>query len=88
MFEAEKRPRKVLKLNKSIYDMKQSGKEWYDKLTSGLVSLGFEQCKHEPFLFKINMNNQLVLVAIYVVDLLIGCADKTQVEAVKKFSVK
>ena len=30
------------------------------------------------------MNNHLILVAIYVDDQLIGCADKTQVEAVKK----
>ena len=35
MFEDE---RKVLKLNKAIYGLK----EWYDKLTSVLVSIGFE----------------------------------------------
>ena len=84
MFEDKKNPKKVLKLNKAIFGLKHPGKEWYDKLTSVLVILGFEQCKHEPCLYKNNMNNHLVLVAIYVDDLLIGCADKTQVEAVKK----
>ena len=79
-----RQPAMVLKLNKPIYGLKRSGKEWYDKPTSVLVNLGFEQCKHEPCLYKSNINNHLVLGAIYVDDLSIGCADKTQVEAVKK----
>ena len=78
MFKDVKSPRKVLKLNKAIYGLRQYGKEWYDKLTSVFVSLEFEQCKHVPCLYKSNINNHLVLVAIYVDDLLNGCAAKTQ----------
>ena len=37
MFEEEMSPRKVLQFNKGTYGLKQSGKEWYDNLTSLLT---------------------------------------------------
>ena len=77
-------PHKVLKLKKAIYGLKQSGLEWYKKLNYVLTQMGFEQGKYEACFYKATKNNQLVIVAVYVDDLINGCKDLSQVVLVKK----
>lgn len=83
-FVSRKYPNKVLKLHKALYGLKQSGREWYGRLDQVLKSIGFERSENDPCLYKATMNDTLVLVAVYVDDLLIGCADESQVMLVKK----
>ena len=46
----------VLKLNKSLYGLKQSSFNWYDKLKTGLQVRGFSPSQIDPYLyFKMGM---------------------------------
>lgn len=76
-------PNKVLKLNKAIYGLKQSGKEWHKRLDDTLRKMDFSPCKNEPCLYKSIKDDKLVLIAVYVDDLIIGCIDKNIVIEVK-----
>ena len=42
---------KVVLLNKAVYGLKQSGRAWYQLLSSTLVEWGFEQCLVDPCMF-------------------------------------
>ena len=44
---------KIVKLNKSLYGLKQSARSWYDHLVSTLKGIGFEQYDCEPCLLRL-----------------------------------
>ena len=44
---------KVVKLNKSLYGLKQSARSWHDHLVSTLRKIGFEQYDSEPCLLRL-----------------------------------
>ncbi|GBP05998.1 Retrovirus-related Pol polyprotein from transposon TNT 1-94 [Eumeta japonica] len=83
-FVDETSPRKVLRLHKAIYGLKQSGKEWNCKLDSVLRKLNFVRCDSEPCLYKATKRGHFVLIAVYVDDLIVGCSELTVLEGVKK----
>ena len=64
-----KDPRKVLLLNKSLYGLKQSGREWYIEACRGLKTLGFEPLFSEPSVFINPERNQLL--GLYVDDIVV-----------------
>ena len=69
---------KVLKLNKSLYRLKQSGQEWYIEATKGLKELGFSPCYSEPSIF-INLNRSQI-ISVYVDDILVLGTDLVEVK--------
>lgn len=62
----ELHPNKVLRLQKSLYGLKQAGREWNSKLNTVLCNIGFERCKNEPCLYKMIRNYNLIIIAVYV----------------------
>lgn len=60
---------KYVKLNKSLYGLKQSGRAWYEKLDTKLSSLGFEKSEYDQCIY-IHSKLQLV-IGVYVDDLVI-----------------
>lgn len=79
-----KSPDKVLRLHKAIYGLKQSGREWNAKLDATLREIGFVPCENEPCLYKGKRKNKLVLIAVYVDDIIIGCCDNSVVLDIKR----
>jgi hypothetical protein len=71
-------PGKVLKLKKSLYGLKQSGREWYIEATKGLDKLGFKPCYSEPSIF-VNLDRSQI-IGIYVDDMLVLGADLVRVK--------
>ncbi len=61
------------KLNKSLYGLKQSGRNWNSTITEFLIKIGFKQCKNEHCLFyHINNENKVsCLIGLYVDDMII-----------------
>jgi hypothetical protein len=61
---------RVCLLQKCIYGLKQSGREWYFRFSYFLKSIGFEICPKEPCLLVKDVKDE-VLLFIYVDDILV-----------------
>ena len=61
---------RVLRLKKTLYGLKQSGRRWYQKLSSIFESLGFHKCSvDQAIFFKSNKpKNEITVVAVHVDD--------------------
>jgi len=82
-FVSDEYPNKVLKLKKSLYGLKQSGREWNVKLDSVLTKLGFVPCVSEPCVYTRNGQGNFNIIAIYVDDLLIASSTKEDLLDIK-----
>jgi hypothetical protein len=73
----------VLKLNRSLYGLKQASQVWYQKLDIALQKIGFHctHCDHCMFVWKCGTTH--VIVPVYVDDLTIIGKTKADKDAVK-----
>lgn len=67
-FEKEYDENTVLKLNKSMYGLPQSGRNWYNKFKKTLLNIGFKQLISENCIFIRKIDNEFTAVIIYVDD--------------------
>jgi hypothetical protein len=62
---------KVLKLNKTLYGLKQTPKAWYSRIDFYFLKNGFLKCPHEYAIYvKIKENDDTLIVCLYVDDLI------------------
>lgn len=85
--------RKVCKLKKSLYGLKQASRCWNNKFKHFIEIFGFVTCKSDPCVFVSNKNNQLIILAIHVDDGLIAGVNMKCVNSViqhlgKHFEIK
>ena len=59
----------VLLLLRSLYGLKQSGREWYIEACAGLKSLGFYPCFSEPSVFI--TTDRSIIIGLYVDDMVV-----------------
>nr|GEY69296.1 Gag-Pol polyprotein [Tanacetum cinerariifolium] len=64
--------KKVYRLRKALYVLKQAPRAWYDELLNFLMSKGFTKDNIDPTLFTIRYGDDLLLVQIYVDDVSFG----------------
>jgi len=64
-------PTHICKLYKSIYGLKQAPHAWYDKLSSFLLTLGFQQSKSDSSLFIYSEKDIILFLLVYVDDVLL-----------------
>ena len=81
-YKAQGIGRLVLRLLKTLYGLKQSGRRWYQKLSSIFLSLGFKQCSVDQAVFyKVDQDQKtLMVVAVHVDDCTIAASSKKLVE--------
>jgi len=70
-------PNHVYKLKKALYGLKQAPRSWYDRLSSFLIEQSFTRGQVDKTLFIKKVNNELLIVQIYVDDIIIGSTNKT-----------
>ena len=75
--------RLVCRLKKSLYGLKQAARQWYLKLSTSLLELGFVQSKIESSLFVPN-DNQSTYILTYVDDILVASSRPDGIERVVK----
>ena len=70
-FKVEGSEDKVYKLEKALYGLRQAPRAWNEKLNQVLEKLLFVRCSKEPSLYRKKIDNDHLLVAVYVDDLLV-----------------
>lgn len=77
--------KRVCKLNRAMYGLKQARRQWNLKLDATLKSFGLKSCSMDPCIY---YNEDLkLIIAIYVDDFLIFYKDKKKLELLKNHSV-
>ena len=76
---------RVLRLVKTLYGLKQSGRCWYQKLTSIFNTLGLKQCQvDQAVFFKSDKKaSDIMVVAMHVDDCTIAASSARLIEALK-----
>lgn len=73
----------VCRLQKSIYDLKQSDRNWNDKLNKALVKMGFVRSSSDPNLYVLRKQSSYSLLLVYVDDILMASNSKQLLTVVK-----
>ena len=73
----------VFKLNKSLYGLKQSGRNWKNLLCSYLCDIGFTQSNVDPCIYTKSESGNLTIVLVWVDDLIILCSSQDVVKKIK-----
>jgi hypothetical protein len=73
----------VYKLKKSLYGLKQAPRAWYDTLSNFLIETDFKRGQVDTTLFRRTLENDILVVQIYVDDIIFG---STNASLCKEFS--
>ena len=61
----------VFQLKKSLYGLKQDPPDWYAKIDSFFINLGFKHCESDHSLYVLHVHGDTLIVTIYGYDLVI-----------------
>lgn len=75
----------VWKLNKSLYGLKQSGRNWNILLHDKLISFGFVQSKSDPCAYILSKDDDLTILMVWVDDIIIAANSNFVLNQVKEF---
>ena len=68
-----------IKLNKSLYGLKQSGRMWYNRLNEYLLKEGYKNDPICPCIFMKRSKSEFAIIAVYVDDInIIGTPEELQ----------
>jgi hypothetical protein len=82
-FTTARHERKVLRLKKALYGLRQAPRVWNQKLNASLRDLGFARCTSEHGMYTHGKGSSRVVVGVYVDDLIITGAKEGGVETFK-----
>lgn len=74
----------MCKLQKSLYGLKQASRQWFAKLSSTLLNLGYQQSKADYSIFTHHTASEITLILIYVDDLLLCGNSNDTIQQLKK----
>jgi hypothetical protein len=85
-FEVKDRKSRVYRLKKALDRLKQAPRAWYGRIDSFLTSLGFTKSKADSNLYFKIMNNEPVILLLYVDDLFLTGEEKLITECKKRLA--
>ena len=78
-----KKSHQVCRLTKALYGLKQASKQWYDKLTSFLLTINFVHSKADSSMLIKKTETSFMALLIYVDDILIARNNMNEINKVK-----
>ena len=87
-FEVEDRKSHVCRLKKALYGLKQAPRAWYVRIDNLLTSLGFTKNKVDSNLYFKVMNDEHVILLMYVDALFLTGEEKLITECKKKLAAE
>ena len=66
----------ICKLKKALYGLKQAPRAWYGRIDSFLMSMGFSKSKVNPNLYYKVVEDEPIIVLLYVDDLFLTGNEK------------
>ena len=75
-FEVEDRCTHICKLKKALYGLKEAPWDWYERIDSFLMSMGFTKSKADPNLYLKVVEDEPVILLLYVDDLFLTGNEK------------
>lgn len=82
-FEVKGQERKVCKLKRSIYGLKQSSRQWYLKFHKAMISFGFMMLEEDHCVYVKRPDKNFVILSLYVDDILLAGNDNRMVADTK-----
>lgn len=76
--------KKVLKLEKSIYGLKQAAKVWNDTLNNVLIKNDFKRNEHDKCLYTLQWKNETIHLLVHVDDLLVTGSSEDDIIKIMK----
>ena len=73
-------------MKKALYGLKQAPRAWYGRIDSFLTSMGFSRSKVDPNLYLKVIEDEPVILLLYVDDLFLTRNEKHIVESKKKLT--
>ena len=83
-FKVRGQERKVLRLRRAIYGLKQAALVWWRELANSLKELGFQRLYSDAGLFICRAKGTYVIVVAYVDDILLVGPDASFIQSKKK----
>ena len=77
--------RKVCRLRKSLYGLKQSPRAWFSKFSHAVEKFGLQKSKSDHSVFYWNSSSGIILLVVYVDDIVITGSDSTGISSLKSF---
>jgi len=74
----------VCKLKKALYGLKQAGKEWFAKLSSFFIYVGYTQSMNDYSLFINSSEGSFTTLLVYVDDIILARNDKEEIDRIKE----
>ena len=84
-FEVKGQERKVCKLKRSIYGLKQSFRQWYFRFHDSIISQGFEMIEEDHCVYLKRSKKSVLILSLYVDDILIVGSDMDSIVTIKKW---
>lgn len=79
----EDKSNRVCKLKKSIYGLKQSGRNWNQLLNQTLIDFGLKRCLSDQCIYVARNSGNIMIVMVWVDDVLIACNQKCEEEKLR-----
>ena len=77
-------PSKVCRLHKSLYGLKQASRQWYSKLSSFLITIGYQQSKADHSLYVKVTSSDFTALLVYVDDIVLAGTSTSEISHVKQ----